>query len=713
MKRYTLLLVLVLIVAFATSVFAQKYAILKPTRPGVPSEAIPISKKQLDQMLKGDTSDMPVFNATHMGIVDTISHSNTIDVNWGVAVGDTNSSYYEPPAACFIKAVGVIGQTWGTDPLASGFNLMIHKAAYGWDFADDKWTGSGGCPTIDSLGLPTLLGEKMWGDFPASVVDGERVWTETIFLGYEPDNEGEGFVVSVVPFGDGYMGTDGQNYTGADDVQRVAKFYGAGWVSGHQPQFVVRNFRMTWQLVVEFYENTPPTIVQETYSTVLSADAKTFSAHITDIDANDPNMAGVDAATFHYQINDGAAMSMDASMASGSDADGMWEASIPADYMMAGDVLTFWWEATDKAGLMSQSAQSSFSFFAKQNDLLVMYNGDGSNPLPPLSILTPYYDNLWRDASGVKIPYDVWIALNDGPLSTPLIEQYDNLVMLDVYSPWTLNDDVLGAWFASGVKNMFWSSQEWAGAFLGGWGAEDDTTFAADDWHNLYMGIEYAGGAGHDIAVDPFPIVPAAGDGITGDLATFLGDSLTLYINSGYELGWTNWGDAVTAASHAVVCVTDSAEGRTMGLHTEQSGSKTVFLTFDPLTLDAGVGPTAAYWPEPNVSSLVGNSLNWFGLTSDVEENTPGIVTEYSLNQNYPNPFNPETKITYSISQPGLVKLSVFNVLGQKVADLVNEQKAPATYHVTWNAQDMASGVYFYRIEAGDYTKTMKMMLLR
>lgn len=710
MKRYTLLLVLVLIVAFATSAVAQKYAILKPAKQGAKSEAIPISKKQLDQMLKGNSNTMPVFNATHMGVIDTIgntANADDWDTNWGVAVGDTNAAYFEPAAACYIKAIGVVGQTWSTSPLASGFNLMINKPAHPWVFPTEKWAGDG-CYVTDSLGYATLLGEKMWGDFPASVVDGERVWTEMIFLGYEPDSEGEGFVVSVVPFGDGYCGVDSKAYTAADDTPRLAKFYGAGR-SGYDPQFVIRHYQVAWRLVVEFYENTPPSIVAETYSTVLSAGAKTLEAHVTDIDANDPAQAGAATVNCYYQVNDGAVVTLAATMTGGSDTDGTWAVELPADYMMAGDVLTFWWDATDKAGMMSESAPGSFSFFQKSTELLVFYNDDGTSY--PSWILTPYYDNLWVDANDVAIPYDVWVGLADGPLSAELVTDFDNMVIIDAYSPATMNEDVLGAWMAAGPKNLLFSSQEYAGALIGNW--SDDTTFAADDWHNMYLGLETIGGAGHDIAADPFPVVPVAGDEISGGLAEFLGDSLTLYIQSDFELGFTNWGDAFVGNANAVVCFTDSAEGRTMGIHNANAGYKTVFLGFDPLTLDAGVGPTAAYWTEPNVSSVIGSALTWFGVSSDVEETTPGVVSEYNLSQNYPNPFNPETKITYSISQPGLVKLSVYNVLGQKIADLVNEHKAPATYHVSWNAKDVASGVYFYRIEAGDYTKTMKMMLLR
>ncbi|MFH1900168.1 MAG: T9SS type A sorting domain-containing protein [Patescibacteria group bacterium] len=104
---------------------------------------------------------------------------------------------------------------------------------------------------------------------------------------------------------------------------------------------------------------------------------------------------------------------------------------------------------------------------------------------------------------------------------------------------------------------------------------------------------------------------------------------------------------------------------------------------------------------------------NNIGLTSDVENPEKIVVAGFSLSQNYPNPFNPETRISYSIEKAGQVKLAVYNVLGQKVADLVNEFKAANTYKVNFDASKLTSGVYFYRLEVGDYSKTMKMIFCK
>lgn len=85
----------------------------------------------------------------------------------------------------------------------------------------------------------------------------------------------------------------------------------------------------------------------------------------------------------------------------------------------------------------------------------------------------------------------------------------------------------------------------------------------------------------------------------------------------------------------------------------------------------------------------------------------------YGLQQNYPNPFNPSTVINYSIPSAGLVTLDVFNVLGQKVATLVNDVKPAGIYSVIFDASKLSSGIYIYRISANNYIKTMKMALMK
>jgi hypothetical protein len=107
------------------------------------------------------------------------------------------------------------------------------------------------------------------------------------------------------------------------------------------------------------------------------------------------------------------------------------------------------------------------------------------------------------------------------------------------------------------------------------------------------------------------------------------------------------------------------------------------------------------YW-ENSVQIIVG-----------VEEDLIEIPREFLLSQNYPNPFNPSTKIKYSIPQTSNVVIKVYDILGNEIETLVNEEKLAGNYSVEFNAANLPSGVYFYRLIAGNFTSTKKMLLLK
>jgi hypothetical protein len=94
--------------------------------------------------------------------------------------------------------------------------------------------------------------------------------------------------------------------------------------------------------------------------------------------------------------------------------------------------------------------------------------------------------------------------------------------------------------------------------------------------------------------------------------------------------------------------------------------------------------------------------------------NQPEVVPgTFSLSQNYPNPFNPSTTIRYGLPQRQQVLLTLFNTLGQRVATLVREEKEAGYHEVKFDATGLSSGVYFYRLQAGNYVATKKLLLLR
>jgi hypothetical protein len=91
----------------------------------------------------------------------------------------------------------------------------------------------------------------------------------------------------------------------------------------------------------------------------------------------------------------------------------------------------------------------------------------------------------------------------------------------------------------------------------------------------------------------------------------------------------------------------------------------------------------------------------------------PDVPVEFALGQNYPNPFNPATQLAFDLPEAANVRLAVFDVLGRQVALLADGGYEAGTHEVTWDASSMPSGVYLYRIEAGAYSATKRMMLLK
>jgi hypothetical protein len=100
-------------------------------------------------------------------------------------------------------------------------------------------------------------------------------------------------------------------------------------------------------------------------------------------------------------------------------------------------------------------------------------------------------------------------------------------------------------------------------------------------------------------------------------------------------------------------------------------------------------------------------------VTSVKDDNNFTFINTYALEQNYPNPFNPNTTINYQLPKSGLVTIKVYDMLGREIQTLVNENKPAGSYNVSFNASKLSTGVYIYRIVAGDYVASKKMTLLK
>ena len=114
-----------------------------------------------------------------------------------------------------------------------------------------------------------------------------------------------------------------------------------------------------------------------------------------------------------------------------------------------------------------------------------------------------------------------------------------------------------------------------------------------------------------------------------------------------------------------------------------------------------------------NPSKLYGTTsvvLNVTGVNESLIDFNP---TYFKLFANYPNPFNPSTKIRYAIPQTSFTVLKVYSITGKEVATLINEEKTPGVYEVNFNAANLSSGVYIYKLQAGKFTDVKEMVLLK
>ena len=137
----------------------------------------------------------------------------------------------------------------------------------------------------------------------------------------------------------------------------------------------------------------------------------------------------------------------------------------------------------------------------------------------------------------------------------------------------------------------------------------------------------------------------------------------------------------------------------------------------DPGYLDEAALPGESYkYVVTSLDKLKNESepSNEFDITyTAIEEITSVQPSDFILFQNYPNPFNPRTAITYQLKASSYVDLSIYNILGQKVATLVNKYQPSGIYKVDWDALDMVSGLYFYKLNAGKFVSTKRMLYLK
>lgn len=183
------------------------------------------------------------------------------------------------------------------------------------------------------------------------------------------------------------------------------------------------------------------------------------------------------------------------------------------------------------------------------------------------------------------------------------------------------------------------------------------------------------------------------GYGITGNGAPYVEDYPDVIDTVGGSIPILKYNSAITAA----VAYTGSFSN-------SQKIGQLVYLAFPFETINLAV----------DRSKVMTAALKYFGLleTTDIIANDYFPVS-FGLSQNYPNPFNPSTKIEYQISKKEMVRIKVYDMLGREVDLLVNEIQNPGKHNVSFDGNELSSGIYLYKMETGDYSQVRKMILLK
>lgn len=249
------------------------------------------------------------------------------------------------------------------------------------------------------------------------------------------------------------------------------------------------------------------------------------------------------------------------------------------------------------------------------------------------------------------------------------------------------------------------------------------------------------GGTGFDYA---YSITPSIASGTTsytvaGKTNSFgvLGEDM--YIVNVSDIGWVNWsrtaGSTGQDNAYSIIQGADGCLVTAGGTNSFGAGSYDIYLvkiSFPNISLcnsslrssTSGTGGTlgnptqTVTSPVPTVTSPTpsvntGGLLTYICPTVGIEPGANEMPASYELKQNYPNPFNPQTKIKFDIPVQSDVKVIVYDIIGHEVATLVNEQLKPGSYEVQWDGSNFSSGVYYYKLIAGDYTAVKKMILIK
>lgn len=740
---------------------AQERVILKSTgKVFKPAEAPGVTSREIQPLFEKNSTlkDMRFNNPYSTVDTDDTLHWNVpADVNFGYFGEDRMIQWFEAPADMVIHAAGY--NTAATDDPTLGSTVRLVKLNWtkdqlmnagvtNWGYYSASFDGNanGICATpfdlefdpdndawvdVSGTGAPEFVDPvdgDLWSDggfgWPVTpVADGAYQWVEMNDLGFEP-TVSQGDIIGVM-LRNSSTGLDadriGFSASTSVGIPGFKYYYNGRLATGGpgvgDPGWWSRAYTWDFALAVTLTGDRAPLISDETVlATTISTEGRTVEATVTD-DNPSGGDAGVASVKVVYSVDGGDAVEVELT-GSGD----VYSGQIPGQ--APGSAVAYHFMATDVNGNSSSTVDYTYNIFAATSPYLFLYDAD-AYAYGVFGYAWPYfygYNMPFHADTNATIPApDQWDGKSNGPASYELISNYKAIFWVGGFYPTnspTMGDD-FAKWLSEGTADdkraLYVTGQDY-----GRMSGFADTTFPGGTFEHDYLGIETLGP--QDIVggtTDLYPIDPIEGDALTGyifDAQTTSGGKLAY---DPTQLSGTNWVDNVVATGDANVHMTDPNNGGS-ALYITKSGEgwDAAYLHVDPYclvlideaadTVLAGGNITDYY---RNIYDVWAESVDLY--TTDIKKDEVVKPVEYKLSQNYPNPFNPTTSIKFSIPKADQVSLTVFDVLGREVMTLVNEQMNAGSYTVDFSAANLASGMYVYKLQAGDFVSTKKMMLLK
>jgi hypothetical protein len=329
---------------------------------------------------------------------------------------------------------------------------------------------------------------------------------------------------------------------------------------------------------------------------------------------------------------------------------------------------------------------------------------DGDNDLDVAATAVSANDVVWYENEGGTPPTWNKHTIDANLLSaiTCHVADIDGDDTLDVVATGSVADDVV--WYENeGGTPITWSKYTIDANLDGAWwvdavdidGDGDVDVFATGQDANDVVWYENAGGT--PISWNKYTIDSNLGGAFVVDFADFDLDTDLDLVATGIDADMVVWyqnegGVPINWSPPQIIDANLGGANTVFAADIDGNDTLDVFAT--------GTNATVVVWYENK-------------YLSGIELLSGTVPTGYVLTQNYPNPFNPSTAIEFSIPKSEFVTLKIYNTLGEEVATLVSDRLSVGSYQYEWDATRLASGIYLYRLQAGDYAETRKMMLIK